>query len=160
MDGTRIGFAHSFCGCGGDAKICCQATFCLPCLYGTNVAKTRDDTDSMCGWMWPCLGYMFCPCISCCTAGMHRAELRERYHLLQEPITDCCAHCCCCTCWAVMQEAGEHKARNCVAAVSVAPRVPSQMLHYPTQPVSGAPEATVVAPPQELAFYRNKTHDR
>ena len=45
----------------------CQGFWCLPCLYGRNVAKSRQS-----GCCAPCLLYGLCPFLACWFAGYHR----------------------------------------------------------------------------------------
>ncbi len=53
----------------------------------------------------------------------------------------------------VIQEAGEHKARNCIPVAPPVLREPSNLLHYPAPPVPSAPLATIeAAPPQARAI--------
>eukprot|EP00210_Caulerpa_lentillifera_P003137 g2997.t1 len=103
---TTTAWSSGLFSCFEDCCICCEGTFCFPCLYGLNVHRVQG-TDTLAS----CCMYMFCGCCVCWIGRAFRFELREKYNLPEEPCSDCLVHLCC-PCLAICQEAREIEKRT------------------------------------------------
>jgi len=110
LENWQAGYFGCFSNCGNCLKVCC----CPACSYGWN-AERLDGSSCYCN----CLLFHFCAGCSCCYHPARRRLLREKYHLVEEPCSDCMASFPCCMLCAMCQEANEMELRGAPTSASM-----------------------------------------
>lgn len=103
------------CDCFDDCGIC-FTTCCVPCITYGQIAQAHRGGD----FVGPCLVYttlLCCIGCTCCVTGGMRTDIRRKYGLKEDPMSDCLIHWPCCEVCALCQEARELKHRGVLGAV-------------------------------------------
>lgn len=99
---------ESFFGCLSPIDLCCMS-YCCPCVtFGKTHHRLRKDPN-LAGYEpinTSCLLVLAAGCVGCwwVPLSMQRADVREKYNLQGDCITDIAAACCCGLCSLVQQE--------------------------------------------------------
>jgi len=132
---------EAFCGCLNPIDLCC-ITYCLPCVtFGKTHHRLRKDAN-LAGYEpvnTSCLLILAAGCICChwIPLSMQRADLRAKYNLQGDCLTDIAAACCCGLCDLVQQEKeAKYQGQHHAAAVKQ-PYQPQSGMAYPGQEQQG-----------------------
>ncbi|OIW22967.1 PLAC8-domain-containing protein [Coniochaeta ligniaria NRRL 30616] len=99
---------ESFLGCFSPIDLCCM-TYCCPCVtFGKTHHRLRKDVN-LAGYEpinTSCLMVLAAGWVGCCwiPLAMQRADIRAKYNLQGDCLTDIAAACCCGLCDLVQQE--------------------------------------------------------
>eukprot|EP01098_Paradermamoeba_levis_P002962 TRINITY_DN1397_c0_g1_i1.p1 TRINITY_DN1397_c0_g1~~TRINITY_DN1397_c0_g1_i1.p1 ORF type:complete len:142 (-),score=44.08 TRINITY_DN1397_c0_g1_i1:110-475(-) len=101
------GFRFHLCDCCGRCESACFKSLCCPCCqFGTNYEKIEGYGYRKACCVWLGLGLL--GNLAGVYGAIFRYQLRQKYNLDGNIVTDLAAHCCCCCC-AIEQEAQEIK---------------------------------------------------